>query len=777
MSYIKNTWIDRAVEHSARYLLSLVSGSTYDITTAPGTITQAGTQVTASRMNNIEQGIYDAQLYGSDAGGDDTYVLNLSTTLIEGMSLRMKVTTGNTGACSLSIDNGSTTKSIKKTTSAGVIDLDTGDIPAGTIISLVYDGTQWQLQNIAITGETNKTFAVSANAWTTSGKVSAMLSDGITDYTETGILQSAIAEFQAASMSSIGISASMLDSTHVIIVYRDSMNSNRITAIIALITGNTITFGTKFQVSTSTSDYFCVTGISGSYAFISYSDSGNSSYGTGVVLSITGTTINSTGTPVVYNSASTYITRKGVGTLDTTHIMIGYGAPNAAKAIVAIISGTTISSYGTVVQINASISNPPAVAILDSTHAVFCYSDSSWIGKATACSVSGSTITLGSEYDYGSNAHQGSAAGEASIDTLDSTHVINAYDDLSATTYCRILAISGTTITSGTPVACSSSMESVGVAALSNTEAYVFLGSSMAIKKVTISGTTISSIGASVPIVSASDSEYYPLRLSTGTIFFAFPKTSYAGGECYVYRMAGVCTKDQIIGINKESKNASENCIVGIGSIVSGLSGLVKGSIYYAQPDGTISTTFSKCLMGVAISTTELELNKNVGSNTWERIADTTLGAIQAQIDFGGIPSGYKSLRLEFQGLASSTTLRDINLRINDDAGANYTKQHISGASTTVAGVQATGATSIALTSALPVNATADFSNGEMLISNSATSYKTVNYTYTTFVSAAPNKYVGGGQYRVTTEINKISLIASGDSFAVKTRITLWGCK
>jgi hypothetical protein len=102
--------------------------------------------INAANLNSSEQGIYDAQLYGADAGGDDTYVLNLSTTLVEGMTLRMKVTTGNTGAATLSIDNGSTTKSIKVPFNSGLADPRTGDIPSGAIITLIYDGTYWQLQ-------------------------------------------------------------------------------------------------------------------------------------------------------------------------------------------------------------------------------------------------------------------------------------------------------------------------------------------------------------------------------------------------------------------------------------------------------------------------------------------------------------------------------------------------------------------------------------------------------------------------------------------------------
>jgi hypothetical protein len=109
--------------------------------------------INKDNLNKIEQGIYDAQLYGADAGGDDTYVVNLSASaLFAGMTIRILVTTGNTGACSLSIDNGTTTKDIKKVLTSGVAALSTGDMPANSIATLAYDGTQWLLQNVNVLG-------------------------------------------------------------------------------------------------------------------------------------------------------------------------------------------------------------------------------------------------------------------------------------------------------------------------------------------------------------------------------------------------------------------------------------------------------------------------------------------------------------------------------------------------------------------------------------------------------------------------------------------------
>lgn len=53
-AYTKNVWSDKAVQYVRRYLFTLVSGTTYDLTPVEGTVTNAGTSTTAARMNNIE---------------------------------------------------------------------------------------------------------------------------------------------------------------------------------------------------------------------------------------------------------------------------------------------------------------------------------------------------------------------------------------------------------------------------------------------------------------------------------------------------------------------------------------------------------------------------------------------------------------------------------------------------------------------------------------------------------------------------------------------------
>lgn len=67
MAYTKQTWSARVREFANRITLGLVSGSTYDVTQVEGTITTAGSPFNETRMNYIEDGIYNASLAAESA--------------------------------------------------------------------------------------------------------------------------------------------------------------------------------------------------------------------------------------------------------------------------------------------------------------------------------------------------------------------------------------------------------------------------------------------------------------------------------------------------------------------------------------------------------------------------------------------------------------------------------------------------------------------------------------------------------------------------------------
>jgi len=86
------------------------------------------------------------QWYAADAGANDTYAITLSpapTAYTAGMVVNFKANTANTGAATLNV-NALGAKTIKKLNDQ---DLATGDIEASQIVSVIYDGTNFQMQS------------------------------------------------------------------------------------------------------------------------------------------------------------------------------------------------------------------------------------------------------------------------------------------------------------------------------------------------------------------------------------------------------------------------------------------------------------------------------------------------------------------------------------------------------------------------------------------------------------------------------------------------------
>lgn len=109
----------------------------------------AGNNGTPSSSNTFvtQTGLQRGQeIYAADAEVSDTYVITLSpvpTAYASGMTINFKANTANTGAATLNVNSlGAIT--IKKHHDQ---DLETGDIESGQIITVVYDGTNFQMQS------------------------------------------------------------------------------------------------------------------------------------------------------------------------------------------------------------------------------------------------------------------------------------------------------------------------------------------------------------------------------------------------------------------------------------------------------------------------------------------------------------------------------------------------------------------------------------------------------------------------------------------------------
>jgi hypothetical protein len=114
-----------------------------------------GDTITAAKLNNAETELElldgltgplqnGSRFFTTTSTGNDTYVLTFDPaheSYVTGMIINFKADVANTGACTLNV-NGLGAKAIKKNVSS---DLTDGDIQASQIVTVIYDGTNFQL--------------------------------------------------------------------------------------------------------------------------------------------------------------------------------------------------------------------------------------------------------------------------------------------------------------------------------------------------------------------------------------------------------------------------------------------------------------------------------------------------------------------------------------------------------------------------------------------------------------------------------------------------------
>jgi hypothetical protein len=137
-------------------------------------------------------------------------------------------------------------------------------------------------------------------------------------------------------------------SNKVVISYKDDGNSSYGTSIVGTVSGTSISFGTKVVFESAATRYTStVFDSANNKIVVAYADQGNSFYGTAVVGTVSGTSI-SFGTPVVFEAASVYSLSAAY---DATagKVTIAYqddGNGQDGTLISGTVSGTSIS-FGT----------------------------------------------------------------------------------------------------------------------------------------------------------------------------------------------------------------------------------------------------------------------------------------------------------------------------------------------------------------------------------------------------------------------------------------------
>jgi len=224
-------------------------------------------------------------------------------------------------------------------------------------------------------------------------------------------------------------------------------------AVVGTVSGTSVSFGTPTAFISSTTAYLTATydPDQGKTA-IFWNDQGNSNQQKAVVATISGTSVS-------FGSIVTFSTTNGGtpgkdSTYDTSEnkILVAYTDTNtSAKVVAATISGTDIS-FGTAVEFLSTDSSEITIQYDTNVNkSLVAYRNSNNSNKVDSkvVSLSGTSVTLGSETSLYN------AIGDKLASTYDSTNnkIVVAYRHDSGTTHMKfvVATISGTSVSYGTP--------------------------------------------------------------------------------------------------------------------------------------------------------------------------------------------------------------------------------------------------------------------------------------------------------------------------------------
>jgi len=423
----------------------------------------------------------------------------------------------------------------------------------------------------------------------TSGKVIVLYQRNSSGGTGTSAKVGTVSDTSISFGSEQSITSSFNYSGHASIVH--DTNSNRMVmgfktgsstgnVVVATVSGTSMSFGSLTEfTSGNLVSHQLIFDSSNNKVVLVYRDNSNSSYGTAKVGTVDSSDNSiSFGTAVVFNSGSS---KEVTGTFDSNSNKIvafyrDQGDSHKGKAIVGTVSGTSISFGSEVEYVSALDAEAFQACTFDSTNnkVIIAYADDgdSDKGKARVGTVSGTSISFGTAVEFEAGSSDKYAA------TFDSSvgKVVIGYEDDgdSAKGKFVIGTVSGTDISFTTP-------------AVFNEH-----------------GTLIST---NVTFDSTNN-----------RVVFGYTDNQGSGGDgvgtAIVLRNAkassAALTTENYIGIASGGTYAdtAEATIDVVGTVNKDQSGLTAGQTYYVQTDGTLGTTADdpSVVAGTAISATEL---------------------------------------------------------------------------------------------------------------------------------------------------------------------------
>ena len=240
-----------------------------------------------------------------------------------------------------------------------------------------------------------------------------------------------------------------LDSTHFVVIYTDNVNNSQGKARVGSVSGTTITLGAFNTFNATRTDNIDVVGLSSSRFAVVYEDDGGGSDGICRIGAVSGTTISSYGAEAVFqtNSLGHFAMDNSITQLSPTTFAIAWTTYGdyVGTARVGSFLGTTIT-FGAANIFHSSNAEKTSITTLDSTHFAVSFRDDSVgvVGKAVIGLVSGTTIG-----SYGTTVLLPSGVEESFVAGVDSKNFLvtasSSENSYHGTSY--LARVTGTTIT------------------------------------------------------------------------------------------------------------------------------------------------------------------------------------------------------------------------------------------------------------------------------------------------------------------------------------------
>ena len=239
------------------------------------------------------------------------------------------------------------------------------------------------------------------------------------------------AHFNAGSTNRPSLAWDPDNSGKLVIAYCDLGNTSQGTAVVGTVSGTSISFGSEVIFCTGETQQTAITFNSSNTYVITYRNEGNSNYGEGIVGTVSGTSI-SFGTASVFNSASTATNQVAADPNTANTVVVAYSNaatnPSTGGAAVGTVSGTSIS-WGSEQQFASTETDWVRMAF-DPNNAgkfVIMWRDGAGSDGATIVgNVSGTSITYGAKTLFLAGANQ--SADNIAFDTNKANSIILSYN-------------------------------------------------------------------------------------------------------------------------------------------------------------------------------------------------------------------------------------------------------------------------------------------------------------------------------------------------------------